>query len=478
MSSRRSGDLDKVDLQAVVRSLFLERATGVLEVAVDGGRRRLFFVDGELYLPPTNLMAKQLARELGQGEASAASRDLMERMAGVIGGWREGTFTFDPGRAAVPPEAVGPLPTAALVMAGAVMDRDEGELLAQLGGEEATLVACPLDDPRLGPAQPDRGEVELLKALQAPRKVGQALAATALERRAALEGLCRLRALGVVEPPPEPMVEDRLLSPELLQELGRRVALDLASRPVELGTQAHRSRLADLLGRLGEMSHYQLLGVEPDASSEEIHVAYSELARLVHPLHAARLGLKGREEAIRLLFERATEAYLTLSDPQRRMRYDRETGASSGGAADSANRSQEARRLAQQYFHEAQDMVDREEYHYALELLRQAVQADPRPEYHALMAEVQQRNPKWLHHAVDSYRKALQGQPGNTAWRLAMGELFELLDDRERARATYRSILARQADHPQARAGLRRLEGRREGGEGGLLAWLFGRRTR
>ena len=73
-----------------------------------------------------------------------------------------------------------------------------------------------------------------------------------------------------------------------------------------------------------DLSFYELLGLDVAASPDEVHTAYEEAARLVHPRHASRVGLEERRGTLELLFERATRAYLTLSLPDRRKRYDRE----------------------------------------------------------------------------------------------------------------------------------------------------------
>ncbi len=62
---------------------------------------------------------------------------------------------------------------------------------------------------------------------------------------------------------------------------------------------------------------YEILGVSPDASEEEIKRAYRRLARKYHPdLHP---GDKEAEER----FKEINEAYEILSDPQKRAEYDR-----------------------------------------------------------------------------------------------------------------------------------------------------------
>jgi len=63
-------------------------------------------------------------------------------------------------------------------------------------------------------------------------------------------------------------------------------------------------------------SLYDLLGVPPDASVDEIHHAYRERARALHPDAAGDSA--DNEEAMREL----NEAWAILRDPDRRAAYD------------------------------------------------------------------------------------------------------------------------------------------------------------
>jgi tetratricopeptide (TPR) repeat protein len=453
---RLAGELAVVDLRTIIRSLMTERESGVLEVTVEEGKRRLFFLEGNLYMPPANPLATQILAQLRQPGGEAKVQELMGRIGAVIHRWRDGFFTFDPGRSSVPPDALGPLPTVELVRAAAVIDETEDELLLRLGGESAEW-SVPrgreLPNVRL-PAE----EAHLLDRLSEATKLG-ALLARAADRREVLARLCRLEALSLIERRRVESSVQALITPELRDRFLARVAEELEVRPVQLDTATHRARLANLLGRLGEITHYELLGVSGSADAGTVHGAYAEVARLAHPSHAFRLGLEGREEALAVLFERATEAYLVLSDPERRARYTLEvpppTSSQSTRTEIDPARTKE---MARELFQQAKEMVGREEYHYAYELLKRAVQLDRQSEYFGMLADVQQRNPKWLHHAADSLREAVLLDPQNSSLRLSLASVFERLGDRQRAIATYRSILVRYPNHEEAQQAMKRLD--------------------
>jgi curved DNA-binding protein CbpA len=190
-----------------------------------------------------------------------------------------------------------------------------------------------------------------------------------------------------------------------------------------------------LLRQAGDASFYQLLDLVPTATSQEVHEAYEQIARLVHPVNARRLGLVGREGVLEMLFERITQGYLTLSQPERRKAYDRELAPGAWSAAwnpKQDRRHDEAKALAQQYYERALVLVEADDIHFAIELLQQAVRSDDsRSDIHALLGKLQAKNPRWLRASSENLQKAITLGSKDPELPAALNEVLQRLHSGE-----------------------------------------------
>jgi tetratricopeptide (TPR) repeat protein len=198
----------------------------------------------------------------------------------------------------------------------------------------------------------------------------------------------------------------RELTDEEYRLFSERIARALAERPLTIQPREHRERVAELLKQLGEATFYHLLGIDPASGAREVYEAYDGVARLVHPSHASRVGLEGREEVLKVLFERATLGYLTLIELDRRKEYDRDVGPARWTSlrTSTASREEEARRCLAR----ARTLAESEDFHSAIELLRQSVRLAPDAEAYGLLGLLQAKNPQWMDEALESLERAVE----------------------------------------------------------------------
>ncbi len=453
-------------LASVVRSVYLGRHSGLVEVDLGDQQVGLFFRQGELYLDrddPTALKISPLLARAGN-ERPAADPELghaVEALAREFGPHPDVEARFR-GHRSIVVELIGPLPTVRFVQELAIHGCDESQLLERLDGDSAQLrtsAATPALK-QLPGLEPDMANV--MVTLARPASVASLLRGAGADRLAALRALIKLWSVGLVTRVGNDVESGEswgggVLSAKLLEQFTQRIAEGLESDPLDLDPEIHRARLGRLLSGLGQMNHYQLLEIDPRADGEQIFNAYSALARLVHPSHAARLGLEGKEVAVRVMFEKATEAYLTLSDPRRRASYNTVAGVHVRVAVDQDQRDEEKRSIAEQNYRRAASCLSQMDFSLAVDLLKEAARMDPRPEYFARLGLAQSKNPNWHRHAVESYRRAVELDPENAGTRSAYGTLLEEMDHRAEAREQYRQALELMPDNAEAQAGLDRL---------------------
>jgi len=456
--------LTREGLAATLREVYRERLRGVLEIDGIPGQAPLYFERGALFIGGKPPVPSEGPSSAGGGVLATIDPVQLQTLQALVDTLRfDGTarFAFFPGSVDVPVDAYGPVPAFALGVQLATRGVRDDELLARLGGESARLV---LDHRAategLPPLKPRIHR--LISRLAEPHSLGE------LERmvgRACIRPVAALYAMGLVIPEPEQVAtEEDEPGPEarvpaaFLDRFRGRIQTDLDRRPLEIEPEVHREQVAGLVGTAGAASHYELLELPYSASAEQVAKSFEDLARLVHPMHVATLDLGRGEGVLETLFERATEAYLVLSDPQRKARYDRDLDIRPGMEDLSEEQMAQVRKgMARESYERAREAAHAEDYHAAFESVRDALRYDDQPEYHALLGLVQSNNPKWQKDAIRSFEQAIEGRPEELAYRLRLAEVLENVGRYEQAIAQYHVVLEHSPNHRDAGVAVSRL---------------------
>ncbi len=446
----------------LLRSAYLARRSGSL--IFEGSGDEIYLRRGEIFVDRDGPLAEGLEdavkkassipRPASDPVVRMAVADLSQRLLERCHGeplvrWRQD----GPGGV----ELLGPLPTVCMLLQAVAGEIDEPTLVRLVGGD-STKLRSRESTPAL--EQLPALEPEMTRALvllERPTTLADLLRSGG-DRLGLLRGLAQLWVVGLVDGGVLPnTTKEPLVSAKIVGRFLERIGESLDFQATELDQESHRKKIADLLGKVGDLDHYQLLGLEVDADESAVPEAYERLAREVHPKHAGRLGLVGKEDALRLLFEKATEAYLSLSDPVRRSSYNTMMGLHQKVEVDPERRDEEKKIMAKRNFIQGSSCLADMEYSMAVELLKEAVRMDPRPEYFAALGQAQSKNPRWRRHAVESYRQALEKAPDDAGLYLALGKLLEDQEQVEEARQKYQKALELMPDNVAASEALGRI---------------------
>lgn len=450
-----AGELGAGELAALLRSLYLSLASGRLEVRNHEGPRRFWLEAGQVRAVETEVEEEKLGQWLvargliereqlaltllrqedgelfgdlllrqGVMEAEQLHEELVERAALILGKLLLSpvAYEFRAGEKGEPRICVldvtmgdlllratrrvpDPEPLSALVDPKAyvcaqtdVLLRDqkvhlsahEGFLLSRVDGRTTAeqlrrLVPC--------------SDGEFLRALAGLVAAGIVELAEAPPSSPA--------GLAVAKEEPEPLLEESVV--------------------FEPHQAAEHQRVLKLAAEIERQHYYRRLGLSPGATQDQIHERFRELARMYHPDRASEPHLRTLRSELARIFNAVKDAYETLSDPERRARYDHFLRQAEAGHEDF--REEERRRKAQQELaqaskRQAELLLKAGDYGGALPLLEQAVRFAPEAETLLALARVELKNPMWVQRALSHLRMAVTLDPQLTAAWLELARLW------------------------------------------------------
>jgi hypothetical protein len=179
-----------------------------------------------------------------------------------------------------------------------------------------------------------------------------------------------------------------------------------------------------------------------------------------------------RDELL-LIAGRASEVLLSAMDADRKARTG-ELAAAAASHAAGADDGTGLRRLefmkseaqekkdadtvnAQQWFARAAEAFRKKDYHDAINFCNEAIRRDERPEFQALLAEALMMNPHWSKKAEAAWLRAIELNPFDATYPLALGRLYARAGLKQRAREQFENAIQVQPDLDDARRALKEL---------------------
>lgn len=347
------GRLEAVDFGALLHELHRLQATGGLYVMREKIKKIVYLRNGLPVQVKSNLRGEYLGRLLVRegriSEAQCAQSLLrMERtgrrqgpelvamgllrsdaLLGVlkrqiqvklidIFAWQGGDYVFKE-NVRVPAEAVGLGRTVATLIYDAVrVALDLTELRHRLSGWLDAYPA-PAADPelRFQVLQSDSApQAALLYAMDGEKRLGEVLAAAALDPETAYALVYTALAVGIVELWTQPIA-----GPSWAADIP---LFPTAAQLAEMTEPQAIAHLAEQLETFRDSDHYAILGVSVDAGSDALQEAYALRARAYHPDRFIRFG-EACQELAEALFGVFKDVVKVLLDPQKRRLYDART---------------------------------------------------------------------------------------------------------------------------------------------------------
>lgn len=435
------GSLADTPLPQVLRRIFLERRKGTLTVSRRDETRNLFFENGELRTANSsregqkigaflkrrgwiteNDLAWALETVARQGRARLGRilverglvtrpvldveiRRLVEEIIFSTFEWEKGDYRFQPSSGVLDPDVALALSTAALIVEGIRRLPESESFRGRLGdvGRIPVLSPDPMSRFQYLPLTPQ--EAYLLSRIDGVADADSLIRMAGPSRDAAAKTLYALISCGIVEWKAHVAPTDASKAPA---RLNVQVSEQAPAHP------GHGDMVRNTYRRIDWLTHYELLGVTPRATLEQIRQAYLERSRDFHPDLRHRHDLAGLEKELATVFDRLGAAFETLSDPKRRADYDASliapTELSVGGQAD----PQVIQELAKQNFNRARQLIEEKDFHPAVEMLLEAIRFVPdKAEYRFCLAQVELKNANWVDRGLENLKAAARLEPNN-----------------------------------------------------------------
>mgnify|MGYP000004292855 CR=1 FL=1 len=246
-------------------------------------------------------------------------------------------------------------------------------------------------------------------------------------------------------------------------------AADAAAPSTETVPPGLMAELEDLFILAQNGNHYELLGVDYRAETDEIKKSYMELTKRFHPDRFSRYNNPALLARVDALFAQITEAADALKDPARRADYNEKheldkTMLKPQGVPARAEPEQKDTKsyayenrdhIAKQHYTHGKDAFKAQKFYDATEHFRQAVRMSPEvAEYQFWLGRTLTLNPQRHKEAEERLLKAQEMKPDRIEILLELARFYDKIKLHIRAQKFYQRVYELKPDNVEARRAL------------------------
>jgi tetratricopeptide (TPR) repeat protein len=259
---------------------------------------------------------------------------------------------------------------------------------------------------------------------------------------------------------PESSGMERALAPSLPTTVGKVAATPRHGQT--LSPEAIRASIQDMAQKIGHVTHFELLGVSQNATSDEVSTAFVRAARQFHPDRLISTGLLDLQPTAEKILARINEAAMILSDTTRRAEY---VASLSDGAAVHANLPTVLE--AENTFLKGEVFLKKGEHAKAIESFAAASQANPsEPQYRAYLAWARFDDPRarkevLVRETLKTLEEVVSERPKFVRGFYWIGLLWKFLNEPSKAEKAFREVVTLDASFIEASRELRLIDMRK-----------------
>lgn len=227
--------------------------------------------------------------------------------------------------------------------------------------------------------------------------------------------------------------------------------VDFDTIEIDEEERANIEKVTGLYSKIKEekLNFYEVLGLKPDSSSEDIRSSYFDFAKKFHPDRITTAPDPGITEKANFVFSEINRAYDTLSDNNKKRQYDMDMIKEKNTEGTGPDKSIERASLLHR---KAKTLFNQKNFWEATTLLEESIRLNPqRGAYYLLLGMSQMNVPTMIRVAEKNLSTAVNLDPWSPEPLVALGILFLNENMVKRAESFFRKAISIDPEHKVAK---------------------------